>query len=300
MVVSAYAALRVVVGPSAAERDFATSIATTVAYGGALRAIGSFSSAVGLISFLTPVTAFAFVIGFLDRRVRRLAWATAALGLVALLGSYSRGSLFGLALGLLGALALVIFAADMPRKRKLLASGLVLGLLLTTYGGVLIASTASPQLRERAKGVLNPFGDKSAQLRFDNWGKTLRLFGEQPLGRGVGAAGSASAPTRERFVTTDNSFLKVLYEQGVLGFALFAGGLISAVVLLGMRLRRTAGESRALGLAAISGFLTFVGISIGGEYVEQPGKVIAWGLLGVAAAQALRRPPAGRPGSAER
>jgi hypothetical protein len=79
----------------------------------------------------------------------------------------------------------------------------------------------------------------------------------------------------------------VLREQGFLGFALFAGGLLGGIALLAARLRRVPNYPGALGLAALAGFVTFLGVAISGEYVEQPGKVIAWGLLGVAAAQAL-------------
>jgi hypothetical protein len=289
-VVALYAAVRVVFGPSRAEHDFATSVRTVVAYGGALRAIGSFSSAVGLVSFLAPMTAFALVIGFMNRGFRRLAWAVAALGLVGLIGSYGRASLFGLALGLLFALVLVVAAADMPARRKLTAAGLVVALMAGTYGGAAIASHASPQLRERLNGIVDPLGDKSAQLRFNNWERTLRAALHEPFGRGVGASGGGSAPTRAQLVTTDNSFLKVLYDQGFLGFALFTGGLLVVLVLLARRFRGPVGGSRALGLAALAGFVTFLGISLSGEYVEQPGKVVAWGLLGIALAQALGDP----------
>ena len=290
LVVGFYAAFRVLVGPSSAEYDFAISIQSVVSYGGVVRAIGSFSSAVGLISFLAPMTGFALVLGFLDRRARRLAWAVAALCLVALIGSYGRASLFGLALGLVSALVVVLAAADMSMRRKLAAAALMLALAGALYGGVLIASEASPQLHERAKGIVNPLADESLRLRFGTWGKLLEDTVDEPLGHGVGAAGSASASTRARFVTTDNSFLKVLFEQGFLGFGLFVGGLVGAAALLARRFRRAASESRAIGLAALAGFLSFVGLSLSGEYVEQPGKVIAWGLLGVAAAQALRDP----------
>jgi O-antigen ligase len=87
--------------------------------------------------------------------------------------------------------------------------------------------------------------------------------------------------------TTDNSFLKILVEQGVLGLALFAAGMVAAVVLLARRIRRVPSESRPLGFAALAGFVSFLGLSISGESVEQPGKVVAWGLLGIAAAVAF-------------
>jgi hypothetical protein len=287
LLVSAYAAFRVLVGPSDAEATFATSVNTTVGYGSALRAIGSFSSAVGLISFLSPTTAFALVIGFFMPRVRRLAWIVGALGLVGLIGSYGRASLVGLALGVGCALILLLVGADISVRRKLTAVFLAAGLLVGTYGGVLIASRASPQLAKRTEGILNPTGDKSAQLRFGTWDRTLHAAVNEPLGGGVGTVGSASAPDRRHFVTTDDSFLKVLREQGFLGLALFLGGVLAAVVLLGRRLRRATGDSRALGLAALAGFVTFLGISVSGEYVEQPGKAVAWALLGIALAQAL-------------
>jgi O-antigen ligase len=107
----------------------------------------------------------------------------------------------------------------------------------------------------------------------------------------VGAVGAASAPERERIKTTDNSYLKVLVEQGFLGLALFAFGMIAAAALLARRLRHTSGaESRHAGLAALAGFVAFLGISFAGESVEQPGKIVAWALLGIAAAYAFAQP----------
>jgi hypothetical protein len=43
------------------------------------------------------------------------------------------------------------------------------------------------------------------------------------------------------------------------------------------------GEPRAVGFAALAGFVAFVALAFTGEAVEQPGKVVAWGLLGIAA-----------------
>lgn len=289
LAVSAYAAFRVAVGPADAEYAFASSVETVVGYGGAFRAIGSFSSAVGLSSFLAPLATFAAVAGYLVPRVRVLAWIVAALAFVGILGSYGRASFAGMLLGLLAALALVVAAADVPLRRKLAGAGLVLGFLVASYAGVQLASQASDQLRDRAQGLLNPLDDESLQLRFDNWEETLRRVRREPLGQGVGAVGAASADVRRQVITTDNSYLKVLVEQGVAGASIFVAGLLAAVVLLARRLRHLRGEPRGLGVAALAGFVTFLGIAVLGEYVEQPGKVLAWGLLGIAAAQALAR-----------
>ena len=293
LAVSLYAAVRFALGPADAERAFATSVATTTMYGGAVRGIGSFSSAIGLSSFLTPLAVFALVLGFLMPQHRRLAWAVAALAIVGLVGSYGRSSLFGVALGVAAALALLVLAGDVPLRRKLAAVGLVAALLAATYGGVLLASKASPELRQRAEGILHPLSDESVRLRLETWERSLDDVAEQPLGHGVGAVGAASSDDPVAGVrTTDNSFLKVLVEQGVIGFVLFAGALLGVVVAIARRLRHASGDQRALGLAALSGFVAFLGIGTVGESVEQPGKVVAWALLGVAAAQAWRAPRA--------
>jgi O-antigen ligase len=139
--------------------------------------------------------------------------------------------------------------------------------------------------------VLDPLGDKSVQLRFETWEGELDDAIAHPLGRGLGTVGAASAPTRGQLRTSDNSFIKVLVEQGVLGVALFAAGLLGAVALLARRLQGAAAELRAAGLAALAGFVAFLGVAMAGEAVEQPGKVVAWGLLGMAAAYAFARRP---------
>jgi O-antigen ligase len=287
--VSLYAATRVVFGPADAEYAFALSVPTTSAYGDAVRAIGSFSSAIGLSSFMTPMAAFALVLGLLAPRYRLFAWSVSALALIGLIGSYSRASLFGLVLGTLFAIVLMVATGDVSRRRKLVAAGVFLALLGGTYGGVLVASRAAPELKERAQGILDPLGDASVRLRFETWGSELRDSITHPLGQGVGSVGAASAPTRRQVRTTDNSFIKVLVEQGVLGFALFAGGLLMSMVLLARRLRAAAPAVRGPALAALAGFVAFLGLSISGETVEQPGKLVAWGLLGLATALAFAR-----------
>jgi O-antigen ligase len=291
LVVSLYAAVRVAIGPADAERAFATAVPTVTMYGDTLRAVGSFSSAVGLSTFLTPVAVFALVLGLLLPRLRLLSWTVAGLALVALIGSFSRASLFGVALGLVCGLLLVFVASDLPTRRKLASAMVVMAILAATYGGLWAASQASPQLRERAQGVLNPFGDESVRLRLETWEKELGSVPDHPLGHGVGTVGAASAPTQRQLRTTDNSFVKVLVEQGIPGLALFAVGMIGAVALLARRLRTAApGALRPAGLAALAGFVAFLGLALAGESVEQPGKVVAWALLGIAAACAFGRP----------
>jgi len=287
LVVSTYAALRVAIGPADAEREFALSIPTVTAYGGEMRAIGSFSSAVGLASFTVPAAVFGAVLGLLLPRLRVPAWTLAGLALAGLIGSYSRASLFAVALGLACGLVLMFAASEIPRRRKLAATGVVLAIVIGSYGGLVAASQAVPELRERAKGVLNPLEDESVELRFETWDRELDKALDHPLGQGLGAVGGASAPTNDVPRTTDNSFLKVLVEQGVLGLTLFVCGMVAVLLLLARRLRRIAPDSRSVAFAALAAFVSFLGLSFSGEYVEQPGKVVAWSLLGIAAAYAF-------------
>ncbi len=210
-----------------------------------------------------------------------------ALAVVGVVGSYSRASLVAVAFGVAFALLIVFAGGAMSPRRKLALAGAAIAIVGATYGGLLVASQGSPQLRERAAGVLDPLGDRSVRLRFETWSRTLEAVADRPLGQGVGAVGAASAPVRERVLTTDNSFLKVLVEQGVIGFVLFAGGMLGAVAVLTRRLRGGASGSQAPGIAALAGFVTFLAVAVTGESVEQPGKVLAWGLLGAAAAHAF-------------
>jgi O-antigen ligase len=168
------------------------------------------------------------------------------------------------------------------------SAALLVVVMAGSYGALWVASQASPQLRERAGGVLDPLGDESVRLRFETWKQSFDDAAEHPFGQGVGAVGAASAPSRVQVRTTDNSFIKILIEQGVLGLILFALGILGAVVLLARRLRAASSvESAAVGLAALTGFVAFLGICLAGEAVEQPGKIVAWALLGTAAAQAF-------------
>lgn len=287
VVVGLYAALRVAIGEAHAEFLFAAQVRTTSFYGGQLRALGSFSSSIGMVSFLTPVAIAGLVAGYLSPRMRLVGWAAAALAIVGILGSYGRGPLFGILVGLLFALVVLVGAGDVSRRRKAIAGALVLATVGMTYLGVQVASRGSDRLQERARGVLNPGQDKSVKLRFDNWRDRLEDVRSHPFGHGVGWVGGASANANGDEVTTDNSFLKVLVEQGVYGLVIFLAGLVMALWAVTRRLAARGGEARAAGLAALAGVVGFLVLSISGEYVEQPGKVVAWALLGIATACAF-------------
>jgi hypothetical protein len=289
-VIAGYAAFRVIIGPAEAEEAYAMSLPTTTQYGGAFRAVGSFTSAVGMVSFLTPVVVFAFVHGFLVASTRRLAFVVAALGLVAILASYGRAPLAGLVIGLLFAAVVLLAVGRLPARARRLAGVALVAVLAVTAVGAVVASSGTAALEERARVVSDPAGDRSLRKRLDTWERALERARDEPLGTGVGTVGRATErePEEQRFFIADNSFLKVLVEQGVPGLLLFLGGLLGAVALLARRLADASPEARALGVAALAGLVAFLTLSLAGEYVEQPGKVVAWGLLGIAAGAVAR------------
>jgi len=280
---AAYAALRSLVGPDPLERQFALDRPGVPAYGDVFRAVGSFSGAVGMASFLVPTAVFSLLLALQVPRVRvlgLLVFASASVGVVA---SYARVGLVGLVVGLCfgGALALAIGASTRTRK-ALVAVCLVVAVGVVS-GSVVVASQTSSVLSTRAEAFLDPGSDESLQIRLATWERTIDDVRAAPLGSGLGTVGRASGLGTDPTVTTDNSFLKILREQGVAVAPLFLLGLLALVATIGLGLRRTPSADRGIGIAALAGFVSFLALAVAGEYVEQPGKLLAWTLLGVAA-----------------
>lgn len=289
--VSLYAAVRVVVGPALVEILLANSSGGTNTYGGSLRAIGSFSSAVGLTSYLLPVAFFALVVGLLVPRLRLLAWAVAGLSVVGLGASFARGPIYGIAIALACTLAVLLAAGDISRRHKAGAVALSVVSLAAAGGAVALLGSDSPELRARSAGIVNPIGDPSFSDRWEAWSRAVDDVARRPFGSGVGTVGSSSTPAGKLVRTTDNSFLKVFVDQGIVGGLLFFVGIVGTAFILLRRLARLRGEARAIGLAAVTAFIAFLGLCLTGEYVEAPGKVIAWTLLGIGFALATSAPP---------
>jgi O-antigen ligase len=239
------------------------------------------------------------VIGVLRPGLRVLAVGTAACALVAAVGTYARGSLVAIAGGMVVATALAFAVGGVSRRARAATVVATIGVLAVVGIAPRIAANASstpapappsgvptPTLRERARGIVNPVSDVSVNDRLTTWRHLGREILHQPLGTGLGTVGHASPGAAGAQVTADNSYLKILREQGIPVGALFLVGVFGLCAVVARRLRRVDGESRILGLAALCGFLSFLFLSVAGEAVEQPGKAFAWTLLGVAVAQA--------------
>jgi O-antigen ligase len=153
-----------------------------------------------------------------------------------------------------------------------------------------LASRASPALEHRARGIVDPLGDESVRLRLTTWKESLSAIGGRPLGVGLGSVGRASTLRGGPAVTTDNSFLALARSEGVVLAALFLLGLLAACIATARACRRAAPSDAPVAVAALAGFVSFAILGLAGEYVEQPGKVVAWALLGLAMGYAFGFP----------
>jgi len=139
-----------------------------------------------------------------DKKRKLLYSATILFGLHPLFFSYSRGAY-------LAALGVLTFFGIL-KKRSLL---IVVLIILVFWHVILPASVVN-----RIEMSQTDFGEleHSASVRLDLWGHALKLFEENPV-FGVGFGGFQFSLTEEEFYKdTHNFYLKILSEQGVIGF----------------------------------------------------------------------------------
>lgn len=287
-----YACVRGVTGPTANEELFAERRAFNSNFGALGRNTGSFTGPVGLVSFLVPASVICLVLGFLrsDRRwLLALGFAFAMTGIIA---SYVRTGLVAVVAGAALMALLMLLQKGSSRRRGVFAVATVVVVLAGGYAATLVAGEASPTAEHRAENLANPFTDDSLTARFDTWGD--RIENVTPFGSGLGTIGRATTKGRTTEFT-DSSYLKILEEQGPLGVLLFVGGLVGLLVGAGIRLVRIGPSQRPLGTAALASFGGFMVLMVMGEYIEQPGKLLAWTLLGVTLWEASRPSTSERP-----
>ena len=288
-VIAAFAAWRALVDPSSWELVYLLDRSPHAQLGGLVRDAGTFSTAVALASYLVPVAVFSLGIGLLDRRVRVLAWTTCALALVGIIDSYARTAILGLVIGA-GLVALMLLAGrEIPRRTKALVAVGVLVVGAGAYAGAMAAGRQDTITERRAEGLSDPLGDRSLEQRWHTWRDSGRTIAHHPFGTGIGTVGHATTTDDRRLrglKYTDNSYLKVVQEQGI-GGLLFVVGILSATVLAGRRIVRAGPARRPLAVAALAAVVSFLVLCLLQEYIELAGKVVAWTLLGVAVASAF-------------
>ncbi len=283
-----YAAFRGLTGPTVNEQVFAERRAFNSTFGELGRNTGSFTGPVGLVSFLVPAALLCLVLAVLRPDRRPVLVALFGLAMIGIVASYVRTALVAVVVGSAFLAAMLIARGGASRRRGGYAVAVMAVVLVGGYGATLIAGEATTSTKERAESLADPFSDYSVTTRFDRWGDVLETVGEEPLGTGLGTVGRATTQGR-RAVFTDNSYLKVLQEQGIPGGLLFVAGLGLLFVAAAIRLARRDPLRRPLGTAALAAFSGFLVLMMMGEYIEQPGKLLAWSLLGVALWEGLGR-----------
>ena len=106
-------------------------------------------------------------------------------------------------------------------------------------------------------------------------GRTARL-------RARHRGGATSTSGKDRVVFTDNSYLKIVREQGVIVGPLFVLALLAFIGCIALRLVRAGPTRHPVGTAALCAFVGFMLLAVMAEYFEQPGKALAWTMLGIA------------------
>jgi O-antigen ligase len=288
-VVAGYAAFRGLVGPTDNERDFAESRALGTYFNEHARDTGSFTSHVALASFLVPAGVFALALACLQATRRVSASAVFLLTMIGVIASYVRTALVAVVAGAIALAGMLIGGSGVSRRLKLLATGLVIALVAGGYGATLLAGEVDPIAEERAESLADPFSDYSVTERLKTWERSFERVVDEPLGTGTGTIGRATVKQGRRADYTDNTYVKVLQEQGFLGGFLFVFGVLGAVALCWRRLAKVGPLTRPVGVAALMGVAAFLVLALSGEFIEQPGKALVWALLGVAGWDAFGR-----------
>jgi O-antigen ligase len=213
---------------------------------------------------------------FLDKkRWRRVLFLGAVLfSLHPLFFSYSRGAYVG------ASVALVFFG--LAQKRSLLILVVALAIAWQTLLPPSVVDRISMTTTKTEAGQI----EHSAAVRLGLWDHAWNLFMKNPV-IGVGFGGfEFSAPEGElhRWTDTHNYYLKMLAEQGIVGFGLFLTVLILAF-RSGWRLWKTGKEGfeKGLGLGFMGCVLACACTNLFGDrwsYVEMGSYFwVFWGLV---------------------
>lgn len=194
------------------------------------------------------------------------AYGAAAVMVLAILISLSRGGVVSLAAG-----GLVFFSLRLTASTRYRSGlGLLLALLLAATGAGLAFAALPSEGRERVLSLVGVTSDSSGRFRLGVWRDTLSLSTSSPLaGQGFGTFADALPPFKRgagnmRVEHAENDYLELLAEGGALGFLLVMGAAwfvarhaIRGLALEGDRLRRGLGMGAAAAAAALlvhSGF----------------------------------------------
>ena len=191
----------------------------------------------------------------------------------ALLFSFVRGAMLGLAVGLL-------YLAFHRYKR------LVFGIPIVLVAALFIPSGAT------LTGAV--FGSESLGVRTTSWQDRFEVLADNPFGTGIGTTGAAADRTAkiqnedDRLTfQPDNSFLKVAFELGVIGLWLLVMMLVSMFLFMRSVERRCTGIDQDFVAGASAQLLALMAGSLVATYLELvPMDQLFWLMIGVVATMA--------------
>lgn len=205
------------------------------------------------------------------RRLRsKIFFVSLPLVAAALLFSFVRGAMLGLAIGLL-------YLAF--HRYKLLVYGIPI---------VLVAALFIPAGSNVTGAV---FSSSSFEQRTVSWGDRFDRFAENPFGTGIGTTGAAAEKAAQlNFLdpnatyVPDNSWLKVMFELGVLGLWIMVLMLASMFLFTRATERRCQGIDRDFVSGATAQLLAVFTGSLVATYLElAPMDQLFWLMAGVIA-----------------
>ncbi|HRN96988.1 MAG TPA: O-antigen ligase family protein [Candidatus Saccharibacteria bacterium] len=193
-------------------------------------------------------------------------------GLVALWFSYSRSALVA-AVVAVGVVLAATIARRLPRKVWIIGTIVIFGL-----AGGLVAARETPFVSNVILHVNQDGGSAhtSNDGHIDSLQTGTELLVTQPLGAGVGSAGSASL-LGDKPLIIENQYLFIAHEVGWLGLILF----VSIFVAILMKLWDKRRNYLALGVFASGIGLALIGLLLP-VWVDDTTAIIWWGLAAVA------------------
>lgn len=235
----------------------------------AVRIIATFSGPNQLGSFMIiPLVLSVWLI----TRKKWLAIIPFVLSSFALVNSYSRSAWIGAVVALLVALAI--------RLQGWWRLSLVGVLVLLVAGGMMLGTLSQDRL-SNARFYLHHGKVADGQVlgsdsnRLDSASRGVAQIVEQPIGHGLGTAGPASQGTNQPIIT-ENSYLQVGIETGIIGLLLFVATIVLSIVAL-FKQRLAVDEASPLiaillGLCVSNLFLH--------TWADSATALVLWGLVG--------------------
>lgn len=238
------------------------------------------------------VLAVGIVLGFGLRRRGAVGLLSTITLIVALALTFVRSAWLALTLG-----ALVFAAAARGR-----GAGRLVGIIAICLVGLIVVGGSNPTTRaftQRVTSLGDLEKDESAQARFAFTSQLLPTAVGQPLGAGVGQAGLSvrldeGSSEGESLMTTDNGYLALLYQVGLLGFLLVALAMAMSVRAAIRALADSAAGSarRQMNAAILAGLVTLLVAQAAGDMLYGISGAIFWYLAGAAFARTRPRRPA--------